>query len=92
MSKSSQGSRATVYARYTNRDDRDENDNIHKAVKSLETSILASKHERRSTVSVWVLGVQESVVGGADQQANEGKAEDVEPVLLLSDWCLFSTS
>lgn len=79
LSEGSQSSRTSVYARDTNRDDRDEDDDVHEAVVSGETCVESGKHERRSAVGVGVRGVQETVIGGADQEAYEGETENVEP-------------
>jgi len=75
ISKRSQGTRATVDTRHTNGDDGDENDNVHEAVETDQTSILGSNDERRG---VGAAATEQTLVVRANEKTNEGKTKDVE--------------
>jgi len=83
LGKSSQGTGTTVDARDTDGHDRDENDDVHEVIETLETGILSGKHEWRGTISVWVLSVEQTLVLGADQETDESETEDIEPEMRL---------
>ena len=78
LSQGSQGSGATVDAGDTDGDDRDEDDNVHEAVVAFQASVLNRQDERAGTLGIWVVGVEETIVGGADEKADKCETQDVE--------------
>lgn len=85
LGKGSQGTRAAVDARDTERDNRNADDKVHEGVITLEASVLCRKHEGRGTILVGVAAVEETVIGGADEHADKGKADDVEADKVLAE-------
>ena len=77
----SQGTGTTVDARDTDRDDGNENDDVHEAVVSNETCILCCEYEWRSSFGIWVTSIQKPVISGANEKADEGEAKNIEPVI-----------
>lgn len=76
VSERSQSTGATVNTRYTNGDDGNENDHVHEAVKSNQTSILASNDKGRG-IGVGAAS-EETVVVRLDKETDKEKTQDVE--------------
>jgi hypothetical protein len=75
VGKSRQSTGTSVDTRHTDRDNGDENDNVHEAVKSLETTITRGNDEWRS---ISTFGTEKILVVGADKKTDEGKTKNVE--------------
>ena len=65
-------------ARDTKGNDRHQDDHVHEGSICGHAGILCGQDERRSTLTVSVLGVEETLIGGRDQHADQCKTEYVE--------------
>ena len=83
LTESGESTRTTIDTRHADGDDRNKNDDIHEAVKALETGILANEHEGRS-LDIDVAGAEQTRVVAVDEQADEHETENVEPVTDVS--------
>jgi hypothetical protein len=75
ISKSRQGTRTSVDTGDTDGNDRDENDDVHKVVETMETSIARSNDEGGS---IGTRGTKKILVVGANKETDKGKADNVE--------------
>lgn len=78
LSESGESAGTAIDTRDTNRQDRNQDDDVHERVEAFEVGILANKHEGRGLDVDVGIGAEKvgAVVG--DQETNEGKTQNVE--------------
>lgn len=77
LGESNKSSATTVHTRHTDRQDGNQDDDVHERIVTLETGVGDGDDKGRGA-RVIAASVQQSLVGGVDKKTNEEKTNNVE--------------
>ena len=78
LSEGSESTRSSIDTTVSDRDDRDENNEVQEGIESNKTSILGGNDEGGGSGVDKGLGAEEAGVGGGDEETHEEKTDNVE--------------
>lgn len=78
LGQGSEGTGTTIHGGHTDRQDRDENDDVHERVETLQAGVFTNQDEGRGVDIGIRVGTEESIIVGVDKQTDEEETQDVE--------------